>query len=106
MASFVRFLRDEAGPTAVEYAVMLALLLSAMVAGITFVGNEIRAISKDNVQAIDRALTQSESPNMDEIAISGGATTDSGSKVATITIAASVIATTASVDWLAARSAV
>ena len=58
MMSVIRFLRDEDGPSAVEYAVILALLLSAMVTAITFVGNEIHAISERNVQAIDGARRQ------------------------------------------------
>ncbi|MFN8706625.1 MAG: Flp family type IVb pilin [Planctomyces sp.] len=33
-----RFLCDESGPTAVEYAVMLALILVVIIAGITSVG--------------------------------------------------------------------
>lgn len=36
--SVMRFLADERGPTAVEYAVMLAMILIVMIVGITAVG--------------------------------------------------------------------
>ncbi len=36
----IRFLRDESGPTAVEYAVMLAMILMAVIAVIGVVGNQ------------------------------------------------------------------
>ena len=35
-----RFLRSEDGPTAVEYAVMLALIIVVAIAGITTIGND------------------------------------------------------------------
>ncbi len=35
-----RFLRDESGPTAVEYAVMLALILVSVMGAIGIVGNQ------------------------------------------------------------------
>jgi pilus assembly protein Flp/PilA len=35
-----RFLRDESGPTAVEYAVMLAMILMAVLGVIGVVGNQ------------------------------------------------------------------
>ena len=38
MNSILSFLRDEEGPTAVEYAVMLALILSVLITAITGVG--------------------------------------------------------------------
>jgi pilus assembly protein Flp/PilA len=37
-ASVQRFLRDEDGPTAVEYAVMLALIIVVCIAAITTLG--------------------------------------------------------------------
>ena len=36
--SFVRFLKQEEGPTAVEYAVMLALIIVVCIAAITTLG--------------------------------------------------------------------
>jgi pilus assembly protein Flp/PilA len=40
---FVRFLRQEDGPTAVEYAVMLALIIVVCVAAITSLGTNANA---------------------------------------------------------------
>ena len=37
-SSVVKFLRDEDGPTAVEYAVMLALIIVVCIAAITTLG--------------------------------------------------------------------
>jgi pilus assembly protein Flp/PilA len=39
----VRFLKDESGPTAVEYAIMLALIVIVCIGTITTVGNNARA---------------------------------------------------------------
>ncbi len=39
-----RFLRDEDGPTSVEYAVMLAAILMACIAGIAAVGNQTNSM--------------------------------------------------------------
>jgi pilus assembly protein Flp/PilA len=39
MARAARFLRDEDGPTAVEYAVMLALIVVVCIAAITSLGS-------------------------------------------------------------------
>ena len=36
--SFVNFLKDESGPTAVEYAVMLALIIVVCITAITTLG--------------------------------------------------------------------
>lgn len=40
MKRILRFLRDESGPTAVEYAVMLALIIGSCIASISFFGSE------------------------------------------------------------------
>jgi len=42
-ASVGRFLRDEDGPTAVEYAVMLALIVVVCITAITTLGNNASA---------------------------------------------------------------
>jgi pilus assembly protein Flp/PilA len=39
LASVQRFLHDESGPTAVEYAVMLALIIVVCIASITALGS-------------------------------------------------------------------
>jgi len=38
-SALVNFLRDESGPTAVEYAVMLALIIVVCIAAITALGS-------------------------------------------------------------------
>jgi len=38
------FLKSEDGPTATEYAVMLALIIIVALAGITLLGNKVNAI--------------------------------------------------------------
>lgn len=40
MQAIVRFLRDESGPTSVEYAVMLAMILGSIMAAIAAVGQD------------------------------------------------------------------
>lgn len=42
-----RFLVDESGPTAVEYAIMLSLIITACVVAISAVGSEVNAIYVD-----------------------------------------------------------
>lgn len=39
MESVIRFLRSEDGPTAVEYAVMLAVILLVVITGVSAFGN-------------------------------------------------------------------
>jgi pilus assembly protein Flp/PilA len=39
-----RFLRDEDGPTAVEYAVMLALIIVVCITAITTLGNNANSV--------------------------------------------------------------
>jgi pilus assembly protein Flp/PilA len=41
--SLVEFLKEEDGPTAVEYAVMLALIIVVCFAAITFIGQQANA---------------------------------------------------------------
>jgi len=41
MKQFVRFLREDDGPTAVEYAVMLALILVVCLVSIRVLGNNL-----------------------------------------------------------------
>ncbi|SIO67534.1 pilus assembly protein Flp/PilA [Singulisphaera sp. GP187] len=51
-----RFLNDEAGPTAVEYAVMLALILVAVFAAINSVGSTTSALMQNNADQITKAV--------------------------------------------------
>ena len=41
---FVSFMKKEDGPTAVEYAVMLALIIVVCIAAITTLGSNARAV--------------------------------------------------------------
>ena len=57
IVSFVqRFLNDESGPTAVEYAVMLALVLMAVISAINAVGNSTSAMWQDDATKISSAV--------------------------------------------------
>lgn len=56
IASYVRgILIDEHGPTAVEYAVMLALVLVAVISAITAVGNSTSAMWQSDANKISNA---------------------------------------------------
>lgn len=60
IASFVRqFVADESGPTAVEYAVMLALVLMAVISAINAVGNSTSAMWQNDANKINSAVTTS-----------------------------------------------
>jgi pilus assembly protein Flp/PilA len=52
------FLVSEDGPTAVEYAVMLAMIVGVMIAAIVYVGSESQEISEDIVEGLDEALNK------------------------------------------------
>jgi pilus assembly protein Flp/PilA len=47
IAPAVRFLREEDGPTAVEYAVMLALIIVVCVSAITALGSNVNSKFSD-----------------------------------------------------------
>lgn len=53
-----KFLRDESGPTAVEYAILLALMVGMMIASMTYVGDEAKAMSEICVTGIEEALNK------------------------------------------------
>ena len=50
------FLSSEDGPTSVEYAILLALIVGMMVAAATYVGQETRAMSDMTVDALNTAI--------------------------------------------------
>ena len=52
----LRLLWDEDGPTAVEYAVMLALIVGVCVASITFLGTQTTASFTDSKNKISTAM--------------------------------------------------
>lgn len=43
VAPVIRFLKEENGPTAVEYAVMLALIIVVCIAGVTTLGTNVNS---------------------------------------------------------------
>jgi pilus assembly protein Flp/PilA len=47
-----RFLSDESGPTAAEYAVLLALIIMAVIGAVTTVGSSTSGIWLDDVSQI------------------------------------------------------
>jgi pilus assembly protein Flp/PilA len=62
IAAYVRtFLKDEDGPTAVEYAVMLALVLMAVIGAINSVGNSTSGMWQDNADKITGAVNSASS---------------------------------------------
>jgi len=56
MISMKRFVREESGPTAVEYAVMLALILVVTISAIATVGNSASSMWKNNSIQISSAV--------------------------------------------------
>ena len=50
------FLLSEEGPTTVEYAVMLAMIVGLMITAIVYTGTEAQEISDDVVEGLDNAL--------------------------------------------------
>ncbi len=51
-----QFLVREDGPTVVEYAILLALLVGMMMAAIMYVGEQAQGVSSDVVTGMDNAL--------------------------------------------------
>ena len=51
-----RFMRDEDGPTAVEYAILLGLITLAMVASISYVGIGVRDAHENISTSINEAV--------------------------------------------------
>lgn len=56
MKRFFKFLRAEDGPTAVEYAVMLALIIGAALVGITSFGQATLTSFQDSSTKINTAV--------------------------------------------------
>ena len=56
MKRLLKFLVNEDGPTAVEYAVMLALIVGAAMAGITSLGDATMTSFQDSSMKIDAAV--------------------------------------------------
>jgi pilus assembly protein Flp/PilA len=51
-----RFMKDESGPTAVEYAVMLALIIGTAIGSVTIFGQSTSAMWNGNSTSIGSAL--------------------------------------------------
>ncbi|MDP6442183.1 MAG: Flp family type IVb pilin [Pirellulaceae bacterium] len=56
MNAIRRFLTEEDGPTAVEYAVMLALILLVCIAGIRVLGTNVNSSFDDSKSKIESAM--------------------------------------------------
>lgn len=56
MTKILRFLRREDGPTSVEYAVMLALIIVVCISAITLTGGEVVNMWGNNRQEIENAI--------------------------------------------------
>lgn len=56
LAGIRRFIADESGPTAVEYAVLLALILISVIGGVTAFGGASADMWDNNVTTISNAF--------------------------------------------------
>ncbi|MCA9265196.1 MAG: Flp family type IVb pilin [Planctomycetales bacterium] len=56
MSYLLRFLKDESGPTAVEYAVLLALILLAMIVTVSTLGRGTGGLWSNNSNALDAVM--------------------------------------------------
>jgi pilus assembly protein Flp/PilA len=57
LSHLLHLLRDESGPTAVEYAVLLALILVVLMGAITAVGNSTSGLWSSNVNKINAGMS-------------------------------------------------
>ena len=55
-SKITRFLKDESGPTAVEYAVMLALIIGVCIGSIALFGNATESVWGENAGSITSAF--------------------------------------------------
>ena len=53
----IRFIVDEDGPTAVEYAIMLALIIAVSIIAIGSVGSQAEQLFDNNANELDDVLT-------------------------------------------------
>jgi pilus assembly protein Flp/PilA len=51
-----QFLADENGPTAVEYAVILALIVAVCIGSVRILANSVRSSFDNSAQAIQNAI--------------------------------------------------
>lgn len=58
MSKVINFLRDESGPTSVEYAILLALIIAGIITAITTVGAENGSMMDANATALTEAFNR------------------------------------------------
>ena len=58
LAKVQRFLQSEDGPTAVEYAIMLALIIAVCLVAINTVGTEVSSMYDDISADVDSAINK------------------------------------------------
>ena len=56
MKTILRFIRDEDGPTTVEYAIMLTLILVGCLTAISVIGSETASFFQDSAEQLDKSL--------------------------------------------------
>ena len=56
MKTIWRFIRDEDGPTTVEYAIMLTLILLGCLTAISVIGGETASLFQDSAEKLDQSL--------------------------------------------------
>jgi len=56
MNRVLRFLKDEDGPTALEYAIVISLIFVAAIAGITFFGQATNDSMGSSAGSIEKAV--------------------------------------------------
>jgi pilus assembly protein Flp/PilA len=59
MHRFLRFVRDESGPTAVEYAVMLALIIGVCIGAVGFFGSTASGSWEDTSDKLSSSMSGS-----------------------------------------------
>ena len=63
MSKVMRFLKDEGGPTSVEYAVIVMLILGAVITVVQLMANETGESLGNSSDQLDAAFTSSEAKN-------------------------------------------
>jgi pilus assembly protein Flp/PilA len=56
MNRFLKFIRDESGPTAVEYAVMLALIIGVCIGAVGFFGSSASGSWQDSSDRLGTSM--------------------------------------------------
>lgn len=58
MRMLIRFLQEEDGPTAVEYAVMLALIMGVIISSVALSGTVLQSSWEDTATRFENAVNQ------------------------------------------------